>query len=310
MFRSVPAEQAAAAIDRAWELGIRLYDTAPVYGYGLSEQRTGEALGDRPRDELVLCTKVGRLIEAGGTDTQSIWADAPPGIGPRLDYSYAGVYRSLEESLERLGLDNVDVVHIHDPEQNYALAVTEAYRAVSEMRRKGTVGAVSLGVNHADVAARFIRDVGDQGPDCVLLAGRYTLLDQTGAEDFFPLCAERGIAVLAAGVFQGGLLADSSPTAPHSSANAPRELVGRARGLQEIARRHDVPITAAALTFALSHPVVAAAVVGARSPEEVSELAEHVRYPVPQRFWAELVQRGLLAPENATFVTGRAFEAP
>lgn len=204
MFAAVPEDQAIATVDRAWQLGVRLFDTAPVYGYGRSERRAGAALRDRPRDEFVLCTKVGRLIEPGGPDTQPIWADPPAGVGPRLDYSYAATLRSLDDSLERLGVDRVDVVHIHDPEQDYPTALTEAFRALSELRSRGVIGAVSLGVNHADVAARFLREAPEPGPDCLLLAGRLSLLDQSGLDELLPLCQRRGIAVMAAGVYQIG----------------------------------------------------------------------------------------------------------
>lgn len=192
LFEPVPERQAAATIDTAWELGVRLFDTAPVYGYGRSETRTGAALASRPRDAYVLCTKVGRLIEPGGPDTQPIWADPPAGVGPRLDYSYAGVLRSVEESLARLGLDRIDVLHVHDPDEDFGAAVGEAYRALADLRAEGVIGAVSLGVNHAPVAARFLREAAVPGPDCVLLAGRYNLLDQSGLDELLPLCVERG----------------------------------------------------------------------------------------------------------------------
>ncbi|NDL59987.1 aldo/keto reductase [Phytoactinopolyspora mesophila] len=220
MFAAVPHEQAIATIDEAWSLGVRLFDTAPVYGYGLSERRAGLALGTRPRADFVLCTKVGRLIEAGGTDTQPIWAETPPGMGPRLDYGHRAVLRSVSDSLDRLGLDRIDVLHIHDPEQNYPVAVTEAYRALAGLREQGVVGAVSLGVNHADVASRFLREAEAPGPDCVLLAGRYSLLDQSGGS----------------------------------------------------------------------------VVVGARRPEEIVESVSLLEYPIPEVFWSEMTQRGLLDP--------------
>ncbi len=206
MFAAVPESEAIATIDRAWELGIRLFDTAPVYGYGLSEQRAGLALRGRPRNRFVLCSKVGRLIEPGGPDIQPIWAEPPAGVGPRLDYSYGAVMRSFEESLERMGIDRIDILHVHDPDLDYATASTDAMRALAELRGRGTIRAISLGVNHADVAARFLRDTGPVGPDCILLAGRYSLLDQSGADELLPLCEKLGVAVLAAGVFQGGVL--------------------------------------------------------------------------------------------------------
>ena len=278
MFAAVPEERAVATIDRAWELGIRLFDTAPVYGYGLSEQRAGLALRGRSRAEFVLCSKVGRLIEPGGPDIQPIWAEPPAGLGPRLDYSYAAVLRSFEESLTRMGIDRIDVLHIHDPELDFATASTEAYRALIELRDRGTISAVSLGVNHADVAAQFIRTTG-RGPDCILLAGRYNLLDQSGADELLPLCHHLGIPVLAAGVFQGGALADQGVVQPR---------------LRALCRQYDVPLLAAAVQFPLTHPAVPAVVVGARSPQEITEVAQLLEFEIPAGFWAALEREGLI----------------
>jgi D-threo-aldose 1-dehydrogenase len=297
LFAPVPGEQAAATVDRAWELGVRLFDTAPVYGYGRSETRTGAALAHRRRDAYVLCTKVGRLIEPGGPDTQPIWADPPPGVGPRLDYSAAGVLRSLEESLERLGLDRVDVLHVHDPDEDFGTAVGEAYRALAALRERGVIGAVSVGVNHAPVAARFLREAEPPGPDCVLLAGRYTLLDRSGLDELLPLCAERGVAVLAAGVYQSGLLADPRAGAPHGYTEIPVELAARVRELRAVCAEFGVPPLAAAVQFPFGHPAVAGVVVGARTPEEVSGTAGFLGHPVPADLWAALKARGLL-PEG------------
>jgi D-threo-aldose 1-dehydrogenase len=281
MFAAVPESQAIATIDRAWELGVRLFDTAPVYGYGLSEQRAGLALRGRPRNRFVLCSKVGRLIEPGGPDIQPIWAEPPPGVGPRLDYSYGAVMRSFEESLERMGIDRIDILHIHDPDLDYATASTEAMRALAELRGRGTIQAISLGVNHADVAAQFLRDAGPAGPDCILLAGRYSLLDQSGADDLLPLCEKLGVAVLGAGVFQGGVLAQSAP-------QGSPELVRRIDRLREVCRRYDVPLLAAAIQFPLTHPAVPAVVVGARSPQEITEVAAWLDHEIPPEFWTAL----------------------
>lgn len=295
MFQAVPQEQAVATIDRAWDLGVRLFDTAPVYGYGLSEERAGLALRGRPRDEFVLCTKVGRLIEPGGPDIQPIWAEPPAGVGPRLDYSYGAVMRSFEDSLGRMGIDRIDVLHIHDPDLNFATASTETLRALAELRGRGTIRAISLGVNHADVAARFLRETGPTGPDCILLAGRYTLLDQSGADELLPLCQDLGVAVLGAGVFQGGVLADSSDEAPHGYSKIPPELAARIEALRTLCRRYDVPLLAAALQFPLTHSAIPAIVVGARSAPEVSEIAGFLEFEIPRDFWAALERKGLTA---------------
>jgi D-threo-aldose 1-dehydrogenase len=281
MFAAVPESEAIATIDRAWELGIRLFDTAPVYGYGGSEQRAGLALRGRPRNRFVLCSKVGRLIEPGGPDIQPIWAEPPAGVGPRLDYSYGAVMRSFEESLERMGIDRIDILHVHDPDLDYATASTDAMRALAELRGRGTIRAISLGVNHADVAARFLRDTGPAGPDCILLAGRYSLLDQSGADDLLPLCEKLGVAVLAAGVFQGGVLAQSAP-------QGSPELARRVDRLRDVCRRYDVPLLAAAVQFPLAHPAVPAVVVGARSPQEITEVAAWLDHEIPPEFWAAL----------------------
>jgi D-threo-aldose 1-dehydrogenase len=295
MFAAVPQQQAVATIDRAWELGIRLFDTAPVYGYGLSEQRAGLALRGRPRNQYVLCSKVGRLIEPGGPDIQPIWADPPAGLGPRLDYSYDAVIRSLEDSLQRMGIDRIDILHIHDPELDYATASTEALRALADLRGRGTIRAISLGVNHADVAARFLRDTGSSGPDCIMLAGRYTLLDQSGAAELLPLCEELGVAVIAAGVFQGGVLADTAYGVPPGYALAPPAVLQRIARLRELCRRYGVPLLAAALQFPLTHPAVPAIVVGARTPREITEVARWMELEIPAAFWSALERSGLTA---------------
>lgn len=300
MFAPVPEEQALATIERAWELGLRLFDTAPVYGYGRAEDRAGRALRERCRSDYVLCTKVGRLIVPGGPDTQPIWADPPSGVGPRRDHSYAGVMRSAEDSLARLGLDRVDVLHIHDPDEDYPTALGEGYRALADLRARGVIGAVSLGVNHADVAARFLREAPAPGPDCVLLAGRYTLLDQSGLAGLLPLCAERGVAVMAAGVFQGGLLADPRPGAPHGYREVPPALAERLGLLHAVCERHGVPPRAVALRFPLAHPAVATVVVGARTPEEVADNVALFSHPVPPPLWTDLKAAGVLARDAPT----------
>jgi D-threo-aldose 1-dehydrogenase len=296
LFVPVSDEVAARTVDRAWDVGIRLFDTAPVYGYGRSERRAGAALGGRPRDQYTLCTKVGRLIVPSGGDTQPIWADPLPGVGPRLDYSYAGVMRSVEESLARLGLDRIDVVHVHDPDEDFPVAVSEAYRALAELRARGAIGAVSIGVNHAPVAARYLTEVAGPGLDCVLLAGRYNLLDQSGLDQVLPWCAARGVAVVVAGVYQSGLLVDRRPGAPHGYAAVPPDLARRVAAWHEVCRRFAVPPSAAAVQFPFGHPAVTSVVVGARTPDEVAETARMLAHPVPGEFWAAARAAGLLPP--------------
>lgn len=291
LFTPVTESQAIATIDHAWDLGIRLYDTAPVYGYGRSETHAGRALATRPREEFVLCTKVGRLIEPGGPDTQEIWADPPAGVGPRLDYSYRAVRRSVEESLARLGMSRVDVLHVHDPEQDFPMAVTESYRALADLRAAGEIGAVSIGVNHADVAARFLRETAAPGPDCVLLAGRYSLLDQSGLDELLPLCHRRGISVIAAGVYQGGLL-----TAPDNTTDA------RILAWHRLCARHDVPLLAAAVQFPFAHPAIDSAVVGARHPQEIADSVESLSQQVPPALWQDAKRAGLILDQAPVYI--------
>jgi D-threo-aldose 1-dehydrogenase len=286
-FAVVPEEQAIATIDRAWELGIRFFDTAPVYGYGLSEQRAGLALRGRPRDAFVLGSKVGRLIEPGGPDIEPIWAEPPAGLGPRLDYSYAAVVRSFEESLARMGIDRIDILHLHDPELDFATASTEAYQALTELRDRGTIGAISLGVHQADVAARFIRET-RRRPDCILLAGRYTLLDRSGADVLLPLCHDLGIPIIAAGVFQGGALTTRS-----------RSVTPNIERLRSLCHRYAVPLLAAAIQFPLTHPAVPAVLVGARTPAEITEVAQLLDREIPTAFWTTLEREGLITARAA-----------
>jgi D-threo-aldose 1-dehydrogenase len=285
LFTPVSEAAAVATADRAWDLGIRLFDTAPVYGYGRSETRAGRALRDRAG--YVLATKVGRLIEPDGPDTQPIWADPPPGLGPRLDYTRAGVRRSIEDSLARLSGPRPDVVHVHDPDLAPATALAEAYPELVSLRDRGVIRAVSIGSNHADAAAGFVRAAPEL--DCVLIAGRYGLLDQSAIDELLPLCAERGVAVLAAGVFQGGLL-----TVPN--AEAPPAL----RELRAICARHGVSPLAPAIQFPFAHPAVTSVVIGARSPREVEESVAHLHTPVPAALWTDLKRAGLVRADAPT----------
>jgi D-threo-aldose 1-dehydrogenase len=298
MYRPVGDEAAIATVDRAWERGLRLFDTAPLYGYGLSERRTGASLRKRPRDGFVLATKVGRLLEPGGSDVQEHWPEAVvTGLAPRFDFSYAATYRSLEESLDRLGLDRVDVLHIHDPDDHFAEALEGSYRALAELRAKGVIGAISAGMNQSAMPARFIREAGEPGFDCFMLAGRYTLLDQSGLDDLLPLAAERGIGIMAAGVYNSGLLGNPSPKSHYDYSAPPQPLLDKALAIKAVCERHGVPLRAAAIQFALGHPAVTTIVIGARSPEQLDDNVDMFEFPIPGALWADLKAEGLL-PEH------------
>jgi D-threo-aldose 1-dehydrogenase len=286
LYAPVSEETAAGTLAAAWAAGIRAFDTAPHYGVGVSERRLGAFLAGQPRDEFTVCTKVGRLLvpAAGDVQGEEGFYGIPPLTRVR-DYSRDGVRRSLEESLDRLGLDRVDIVLIHDPDDFMEQAAGEAYPALASLRDQGVVRAIGAGMNSASALA-WLAERCDL--DCVLAAGRYTLLDQSAAEALFPLCQRRGVAVLAAGVFNSGILADPDDGGTYDYAPAPPAVVARARRMRDACARHGVPLPAAALQFTLRHPAVTAAVVGARSAEEITEDVSYLSIPVQDVLWAEL----------------------
>ncbi|MYY16266.1 MULTISPECIES: aldo/keto reductase [unclassified Streptomyces] len=297
LFTEVDPAQAAAAVDAAWDEGVRSFDTAPHYGLGLSERRLGEALRDRPRDAYTVSTKVGRLLEP------LPWGTAPAhGLSEgfavahthrrRWDFSADGIRRSVEDSLGRLGLDRVDLVYLHDPDDHEEAAFREGYPALERLRAEGMVGAIGAGMNQTAMLTRFLRDT---DVDTVLCAGRFTLLDRSALADLLPEAEARGRAVVVGGVFNSGLLADPRPGATYDYAPAPAHLLERALRIEEVTRRHGVPLRAAALRYPLGHPAVAGVLVGARSPEEVRDAAALLRTPVPDALWEEMRAEGLSA---------------
>lgn len=285
LYRAVDEATATATVDAAWDRGVRLFDTAPLYGHGLSERRLGAALTGRPRDEYVLATKVGRLL-IPGTEPGTIFADVPP-VRPAFDFSADGVRRSLEASLERLGTDRVDVLHVHDPEDHLDQAEAEAFPALLRLRDEGVIGAVGLGTNFPAVVTRF---VGRVDLDVVLLAGRCTLLDRSGPDEAFATCADAGVAVLAAGVFNSGVLAAPGPDAHFDYAPAPPEVLARVDVLAAVCADHHIPLAAAAIQFPLRFPEVATVVVGAQTPTEVHAAADLLDVRVPDALWDELAR--------------------
>ena len=275
--------QARATVGAALEAGIRWFDTAPLYGHGLSEQRLGAALRGRERGDFVLASKVGRLLRPG-VDPQTVFADVPP-LRPVFDFSYDGALRSLDESLSRLGLDRLDVVHVHDPDAHEAESERGAFRALRRLRDEGVIRAVGAGMNQSAMLARFV----ERGlVDCVLVAGRYTLLDDSAARDLLPLAQRSGVAVIAAGVFNSGLLAAPRAGATYDYAPAAPERIARARRLDEICARFGVALRAAALQFPLRHPAVSCVLTGARSAQEVADNAAQFAAPVPAELWDAL----------------------
>ncbi|MFB4277371.1 MULTISPECIES: aldo/keto reductase [unclassified Nonomuraea] len=351
LYDEVAEEQARATVDAAWESGVRLYDTAPHYGLGLSERRLGVALAGR--SGYLLSTKVGRLLRpkptrpahgdtgpsgaghggagtlgegrdgavASGAGRDDVRAsgegrdgagvsgagpvatggasgagrddegfDVPAELERVWDFSRDGVRTSLEESLARLGLPAVHLALIHDPDDHVEQAIGEAFPALAELRAEGRIQAIGVGMNQWQAPLRFVRET---DIDVVMLAGRYTLLDQSG----LPLleeCAERGVKVLAAGVFNSGILATHEPSGTYNYQPAPADLVDKARRIAAVCERHGVTLPQAAMAFPLRHPAIATIVLGARAPQEVVENAALWSRPVPEALWAELVAEGLL----------------
>jgi D-threo-aldose 1-dehydrogenase len=286
LFTAVSDEEARAAVDAAWDAGIRVFDTAPHYGLGLSERRLGAALRERPRDEFVLSTKVGRILESVanpvGDDPDGF---AVPAAFRRVwDFSGDGVRRSIEASLERLGLDRIDTVLIHDPDDHAEQAMGEAFPALAKLRSEGVIGAIGVGMNQTRVPLRFMRET---NIDVVLLAGRYTLLDRSGAE-LLDEAAVRGVGIVIGGVFNSGLLVDPKPTATYDYVAAPPEILNEALRLKGACERHGVPLRAAALQFPRRHPAVKSVLIGARSPQEVADCVEMARLPIPDALWTEV----------------------
>ncbi|WP_320776800.1 aldo/keto reductase [Streptomyces sp. CRN 30] len=297
LYTEVGEEQAYEAVQAAWQRGVRYFDTAPHYGLGLAERRLGAALRGRPRDAYTVSTKVGRRLEpvpADGDDLANGFA--VPATHRRVwDFGADGVRRTLEASLERLGLDRVDIVYLHDPDDHAEEAFGEGYPALERLRAEGVVGAIGVGMNRSDLLARFVRDT---DVDVVLCAGRYTLLDQGALEDLLPAAAARGTSVVLGGVFNSGLLADPRPGASYDYTRAPAGLLDRALRLKSLAERHGTTLRAAALAFGAAHPAVAGVLVGVRSAAEAHDCADRFAEPVPAAFWRELKERGLL-PEAA-----------
>jgi D-threo-aldose 1-dehydrogenase len=294
LYRAMTDESAYAIVDEAWSLGIRYFDTAPHYGLGLSERRLGVALAGRPRNEYVLSTKVGRLLEdnpayAGERDTEGF--DVPATIVRRRDYSRDGVLRSLESSLERLNLDRIDIAFVHDCEDYVDEALAGAVPALVDLREQGVVAHVGLGMNFDRVLARFVRE---SDVDTIMLAGRYTLLEQPALDELMPLCVERGVRVMAAGVYNSGILASPTPGTTYNYAEAPPELVGKARRIAEVCTHFGVELPAAAIAFVAAHPAVESVVLGASTADQVRRNVARSAVTVPAELWHALVEEGLL----------------
>jgi D-threo-aldose 1-dehydrogenase len=291
-------ETAGAIVDAAWGEGVRYFDTAPHYGLGLSERRLGAALATRPREDYVLSTKVGRLLEpvaaVRGQDADGFVVAA---THRRVwDFSRDGIRRSIEESLQRLGLDRVDIAYLHDPDDHLEQVLAAGYPALEELRDEGVVAAIGAGMNQAPMLAELARST---DVDVVMVAGRYTLLEQGALDDLLPVCERRGIGVVAAGVFNSGVLARTNPPedATYDYTRAPADVLDRARRIADVCERHGSTLPEAAIAFPLAHPAVVSVCVGARSPEQVRRNARMLGATIPQDLWDDLREKGLLYGE-------------
>jgi D-threo-aldose 1-dehydrogenase len=308
LFAALSEADAASAVGSAFAAGIRLFDTAPLYGHGLSEHRIGAALRHCRRDDFVLATKVGRLLRPDASAAGGQYRDILP-FAARFDYSYDGVLRSVEDSLQRLGLARIDIVHIHDvdvwthkshaaTDERFAEAMGGGYRALMRLREEKAIGAIGVGVNEWQACQRFA-EAGDF--DCFLLAGRYTLLEQAALDSFLPLCVARNIAVIIGGPFNTGILATGPvPGATYNYQPAAPEVMERVGRIEMVCRRHGVALASTALQFPLHHPAVASVIPGARSPAEIAANLAAFETPVPAALWAELKAAGLLRADAPT----------
>ena len=312
-FRATISDAEAVKLtDDGYDAGIRYFDTSPYYGYGRSELRMGAALREKPRDSYVLSTKIGRVMHAmkpGEKPPADFRENGLPGFAPVYDYTYDGVMRSLEHSHMRLGLQKIDIALIHDVdfwttkdravlEERFRTVMDSGYRALDDLRRAGIIGAIGVGINEADTSTRFIK-AGDF--DCMLLAGRYTLLEQGALEEFLPECTKRHVSVILGGPYNSGILTGGvKPGATHDYVAAPAALIEKAQKIEAVCTRHGVPLGAAAMQFPLFHPAFCAVIPGALSTAEVKQNVSHMSVRIPVELWSELKREKLLDPAAPT----------
>ena len=310
LFRGVSDAAAAALVDHAYDVGVRYFDTAPHYGHGRSERRIGDALRARPRDDYLLSTKVGRLLEprADAPHDQHGYVDTLPFV-QRYDYSGEGVRRSLEDSLQRLGLARIDLVYVHDIDRDthgdaHARRVVDAVEgglpALAVLKAEGKIGGYGLGVNDVAICLQVL-DIAEL--DVILLAGRYTLADQSALPKLLPECERRGVAIVLGGPFNSGILATGTRPADRSLpyfnyAPAPPEIVERVAAIESACAEFGVPLQAAALQFPAAHPAVATVIPGARSLAEFDANLRFSRHPIPREFWTALRESALVDPSS------------
>lgn len=277
LYSEVPEEQAIAVIHTSLECGLNYFDTAPHYGAGLAEERLGIALTGTHRDQVVISTKVGRLLTPDGERI--------------FDFSRDGVLRSLETSLKRLNTDYVDILHIHDPDAHYEEALNEAYPVLADLRSQGVIKAVGAGMNQWEMLDRFVHHADF---DCFMLAGRYSLLEQQSLA-FMDRCAEEEIGILLGGVYNSGILATGArPGAKYDYRDAPADIMARVRRIEEICAQYDVPLPALSIQYPLGHPAINSLVIGTSSPKRLRDNIRALETEIPAALWTELLVEGLV----------------
>src|ERR1700761_2005714 len=312
-FRATISDTDATALTAAaYEGGGRYFDTSPFYGYGRSELRMGAALRNRPRDEFILSTKVGRILhpmKPGEKPPADFRQNGLPGFAPVFDYTYDGVMRSLEHSYLRLGLSRIDIALIHDVDfwtikdrgildERFKTVMDSGFKALDELRRAGIIGAIGVGINESDTSLRFIQ-AGDF--DCMLLAGRYTLLEQGGLEAFLPECVKRNVSVILGGPYNSGILTGGvKDGATHDYVAAPAQLIEKAQRIEAVCQRHGVELGAAAMQFPLFHPAMCSVIPGALRDAEVKQNIARLSVKISVELWSELKREKLLDPNAPT----------
>jgi D-threo-aldose 1-dehydrogenase len=286
LYTSVSDADSTDTVLAALDSGINFIDTAPLYGKGTAEVRIGKALAGRDRSTFVISTKIGRLLVPSTTDIDDFFMDADNTVKIQFDFSARGVRQSLEGSLERLGLDSVEILFIHDPDANADEAILEAYPELDRMRSEGIIKAIGVGMNQCETPTRVIKET---DIDMVLIAGRYSLLDQKALEGLFPAALERNVDILAAGVFNSGILANPVKGATYDYAPASDELLAKAVRIREVLEGHKVSLTSAALQFPLRHPAVKSVLVGCRSAAEVETNIREFDKTIENKVWDDLV---------------------
>lgn len=296
LHREIDDDVSRATVDAAWHAGIRYFDTAPHYGLGLSERRLGEALRSRPRDEFTLSTKVGRLLvedAAGFERPDDDGFIVTSRLRRRWDFTRDGILRSVEASLQRLGMDRLDIAYLHDPDAHWEEASTEGIDTLVELRDDGVISAIGAGMNQSAMLAEFVRrcDV-----DVVMVAGRYTLLDQSAATDLLPIARERGVAVVAAAIYNSGLLSSPRPRvdARFDYAEATSDIVAKANAIADICEQFGTTLPEAAIAYPLRDSAVISVVVGARGAAQVASTVQRYASQPPQELWEELLVRQLI----------------